>query len=275
MLPGDWFNFWITAINRMLATESPWASQVGLTMVGSAGVIVLAIVGYDLVLDPDDGRWAAKLVKAFAFVVTVYACTFYFERPMPALGMSLADVVSRSSEIMTAHFTEEGAQAIIDRSSGLWNNLQIPGSLLGIGAWINYAAIWILLLLLQAVAFLSLAVPLVIAATLRLLGPLFFWSLLVPGCSWMWNGWLRSFVAWSFFPVVASAVLRVAGSVVVPALDQLPGALSLGEQAQYVGALFILLCAVIYILVKLPSVVSGLFAGSVSAGSLASWRPWQ
>jgi type IV secretory pathway VirB6-like protein len=71
---------------------------------------------------------------------------------------------------------------------------------------------WTVLLLVALAKALSLAViafGLIASAVCGLLGPIFVPFFVVPKLEWLFWGWLKSFIQYSFIPVVAIAFLMI------------------------------------------------------------------
>ena len=86
---------------------------------------------------------------------------------------------------------------------------------------------------------------------------------------WLFWGWLKAFIQYAFYPVVANAYLFVFGNLLIHFVDAHP--------APYDGAtilvlffpLVLLLVAFTYGILKIPSLVNSLFTGR--SGESAMW----
>jgi len=94
-----------------------------------------------------------------------------------------------------------------------------------------------------------------------LLGPIFVPFFIVPKLDWLFWGWLRSFIQYSFVPVVAIAFLMIFEQFVYRYVTTLPPTITSAEygiyglQAVAVIATFCLGIALV------PSLTSSLFSG--------------
>jgi hypothetical protein len=79
---------------------------------------------------------------------------------------------------------------------------------------------------------------------------------------WLFWGWLKAFLQYSFYPVVANAYLYVFGSMLVHLVDSHPPPYDGPTIALLFAPLLFLLIAFLYGVVKIPSLVSSLFSGS-------------
>jgi hypothetical protein len=108
------------------------------------------------------------------------------------------------------------------------------------------------------------------AATAGLVGPFFIPFFLVPGMEWMAWGWLKAFIQYAFYGVVANAYTFVMMQALLKFCPDCGPQLQAGEIATYFVPLLVLLIAYIYGMLKLPSLVSSLFSGR--SGESAFWR---
>ena len=91
---------------------------------------------------------------------------------------------------------------------------ELSGHFMQPDAWAILANLiyWIVLLLIafaKAVSLAVIAFGLIASAVCALLGPIFVPFFIVPKLDWLFWGWLRSFIQYSFMPVVAIAFLMV------------------------------------------------------------------
>jgi len=70
----------------------------------------------------------------------------------------------------------------------------------------------VLIVLAQAAIYAVIAFGYIAQAVAVLLGPVFIPFFIVPQMEWMFWGWLKSFLQYSFYPVVANAYLYVFGN---------------------------------------------------------------
>ena len=91
---------------------------------------------------------------------------------------------------------------------------------------------WTVLLLIALAKALSLAViafGLIASAVCGLLGPIFVPFFIVPKLDWLFWGWLKSFIQYSFIPVVAIAFLMIFEQFVFRYVTTLPPTITSGR----------------------------------------------
>jgi type IV secretory pathway VirB6-like protein len=99
------------------------------------------------------------------------------------------------------------------------------------------------------------------SAVCALMGPLFIPFFIVPSLDWLFWNWLKSFVQYSFMPVVANAFVLIFERFLSGYLQTLPPSLRLEEQLLFgVHAVMILLTFTVGVLL-VPSLTSSIFSG--------------
>jgi type IV secretory pathway VirB6-like protein len=140
-----------------------------------------------------------------------------------------------------------------------------------------YAVVIILLAAAQAVAIVVIAYGFIATAVCVLLGPVFIPFFIVPKLEWLFWGWLRCFVQYAFYQVIAAAVVFIIGNLILGILGLQPvGAISTVQLIEEFPVLFITFLASIYALLKVPALTSHIFSGTAggsSAGLLGSLVP--
>jgi hypothetical protein len=129
-------------------------------------------------------------------------------------------------------------------------------------AILHFILIVATIILLEAAVFFVIAFGYIAAAIAVLLGPVFIPFFIVPKMEWLFWGWFKAFLQYSFYPVVANAYLYVFGSMLVHLVDSQPPPYDGPAIAPLFAPLLFLLIAFVYGAVKIPSLVSSLFSGS-------------
>jgi type IV secretory pathway VirB6-like protein len=118
---------------------------------------------------------------------------------------------------------------------------------------------------MQAVAFAVIAYGLVASAVCILVGPIFIPWFIVPKLDWLFWGWLKAFIGFSFYQVVASAFIFIFAKVLLGMLAVI-GPIRLSNVFTIMPALLITLFVCIFGLLKIPELT-----GSILGGRSGSW----
>ena len=141
-----------------------------------------------------------------------------------------------------------------------------PTSFIQPDAWSILANLiyWIVLLLIafaKAVSMAVIAFGLIASAVCALLGPLFVPFFIVPKLDWLFWGWFKAFIQYSFIPVVAIAFLMVFERFVFRYVTTLPPTITQAEYGIYglqAVAVIITFCTGV---VLVPSLTTSIFSG--------------
>ena len=113
---------------------------------------------------------------------------------------------------------------------------------------------------MEAVAFAVIAYGYVASAVCVLIGPLFIPWFIVPKMDWLFWGWLKAFIGFRFYQVIASAFIFVF-SKVLTSMFQVIGNITISNALAVLPALLITLFVCIYGLVKIPELTSAILSG--------------
>src|ERR1700674_3272909 len=127
---------------------------------------------------------------------------------------------------------------------------------------IVYFVVQFLLSLLAAIFSAIVAYGSIAATIIGLLGPIFIPFLVFDKLDWLFWGWLKAYLGFSFYKVVAAATLNVLSHVLTNYYVQLGQSVSDPSTIVQTLPLLVLLVVVnIYILFKIPTMTHSLFTG--------------
>ena len=195
------------------------------------------------------------LVIAFGYTMITY-----YEAPIPGLGVSFSNLITDQTAYLASILSARSLQNAQESLNTLWNALEQPD------AWSILANLlyWLMLIVIGLAQFALMFVVsfgLIASAICALLGPLFVPFFIVPTMEWMFWGWLKSFIQYSFIPVVANAFIFVFERFLSGYLQTLPPGLRLEDQLLYgMHAVMILVTFTVGVLL-VPSLTASIFSG--------------
>lgn len=251
-------------ISQLLLQSGGQFASIGQAMFTGLATIMIVWFGVKSALTAGEvvgGFHFGKFAEFLLLIAFGYAMINYYNTPIPGFGASFPQLVTNQSRYLT---TLIGDTALQKAQTAITNYSQtIPSpSLANISASYEYVVVEIILAVWK---FVSIAVNLlgpVATAVAVLLGPLFIPFFIVPSLEFLFWGWLKFFLAYSFYSVVAAAVTFVMCNVVVYAL-QFPPFFPLPlDYTSMIGELAILLLGGAYVLLKVPTLTNHLFSGT-------------
>jgi hypothetical protein len=173
--------------------------------------------------------------KLLLTIAVVYSALTYYDQPVPGLGVSATDLVpARRLADRRDHLRGLRADSARLLTSGGGSSWRIPFSLL---PNLTYWALLLIIGLAQAVVLFVTAFGLIASGVCLVMGPLFIPFALVPSFEWLFWGWLKAFVQYSFMQVVAQLFIALFSSYVLAYLTQVPPGLTV-EGTLLWGTLF-------------------------------------
>jgi TrbL/VirB6 plasmid conjugal transfer protein len=250
------------AITSLLAVQEPQFLSIGHQMFLSFATMLLVWQGIRMMLawhhSGDQMYRFAKLVLIIAFGD---AMIVYYATPIPGLGRSFSTLITDQAAYLAGLIGARSIQDAQQSLNTLWNALQQPD------AWSMLANLlyWTLLLVIALAQFALMFVvcfSMIASAICALVGPLFVPFFIVPTLEWLFWGWLKAFIQYSFTLVIANAFIFVFERFLSRYLQTLPPGLRLEEQLLYgVHAVMILVTFTVGVLL-VPSLTSSIFSGT-------------
>src|SRR5216684_5374802 len=249
------------AITTLLTTHEPEFLRFGYGLFMAFATIVLAWQGIRLMFSSDSlNDKMFDFAKVLLFVSFGYGLITFYESPLPGIGVSFSNLITDQ----TAHFQSVLEARAFDNIYQHFDDLS--DHFLQPDAWSILANLiyWTVLLLVALAKALSLAViafGLIASAVCGLLGPIFVPFFVVPKLDWLFWGWLKAFVQYSFIPVVAIAFLMIFERFVYRYVTTLPPTITSAEYGIYgLQAAAVIITFVVGMLL-VPSLTSSIFSG--------------
>jgi len=210
----------------------------------------------------------ASLVMMIAFG---YAMTQYYDTPIPGFGRSFYHLIIDQTEYLSNLIAGTQLQNAADAISKYQGQIQSPG-LSDISGSIAYIVDLVILALWQAVAIIITAYGFVAQAICILVGPIFIPFFIVPKLEWLFWGWLKCFMQYAFYQVIAAATMFIMGNLVIYVLTQ-PPFLPVPDPATLLTLLIVVFLGGVYALLKVPALTSHIFSGmsGLSSGSIVGY----
>ena len=250
------------AITNLLTTYEPEFLSFGYRLFLSFAVILIAWQGIRMMFSGEGlGDQLFDFAKLLLFISFGYALIAFYESPLPGIGVSFSNLITDQA----AHF-----QSVLEARA--FDNIyqhfdELADHFLQPDAWSILANLmyWTVLLLIALAKALSLAViafGLIASAVCGLLGPIFVPFFIVPKLDWLFWGWLKAFIQYSFVPVVAIAFLMIFERFVFRYVTTLPPTITSAEYGVYGIQAVIVMATFCIGIVLVPSLTKSIFTGT-------------
>lgn len=263
MMPQNVFAFLGQAISELLATKSPILEAAGLNLFRGLAVILLVWYGVKSALSSAQGHAGFSFAK-FADLLLVVAFGLgmltYYSTPIPGVGYSFSDLITQEGLQISGQIESNQTQQVSDAIVAAESQLGSPPGIFSLHETLTFFVIHLTLVVMQGIAFAVIAYGYVAAAVCILLGPIFIPFFIVPKMDWLFWGWFKAFIGFSFYQVVASAFMFVFSKVLLGLLGII-GPLTLSNAFTILPALVVTLLVCIYGLAKIPELTAFILGG--------------
>ena len=264
---------WITqACDTLTNTASPSIDALGLRICIALATIMLVWFGVQEALASANGGPGfsmGKFLNFFLLITFAYTMVKFYDSSIPGVGYSLRGFINGGAQYLVSVIGTDSVTSI-------QNTLNQAQSTSGPGitkALMNpyYAIVYVIIQVL--IAILSAAVSAIIAygaiasAVIGLLGPVFIPFLVFNKLEFLFWGWLRAFMGFCFYKVLAAAVFSILAHVLAEYYTELVAFSDPGNMVQELPLLILLVFVSIYILFKIPAMTQSLFSGHTGGGS--------
>jgi hypothetical protein len=260
----NYLSFLTQAINDLLTTKSAAIESTGLDIFRGLAVILIAWFGVKSALSAGQGHGGGFHFAKFADLILMIsfglAMITYYSNPIPGIGYSFKDLITQEAIHLSAQIQADNTQQIVDSITKAEEQLGEPPGLFSLHEEFTYLIARLALMIMQAFVFAVIAYGYVATAVCVLLGPVFIPWFIVPKLDWLFWGWLKAFIGFSFYQVVASAFVFIFSKVVVGMFGVI-GTLSLSNIVTLLPALLTLAFVCIYGLHKIPELTASILSG--------------
>src|SRR5450755_2474571 len=266
------FQFIAQACQSLAATVAPSITAMGIRIVLALATIVMVWFGVQEALASAHGEAGfsmGRFLNLFMLLTFAYAMVNYYDSSIPGLGFSIKGFIDGGTINLVNLIGSDGSNTMLNEINaassktgpGLLNTMMSPYYA------IVYFVVQFLLALLAAIVSAIVAYGAIAATIIGLLGPIFIPFLVFDKLDWLFWGWLKAYLGFSFYKVVAAATLNVLSRVLTNYYLQLGQSVSDPSlMVQTLPLLILLVLVNIYILFKIPAMSHSLFCGGGGHG---------
>jgi hypothetical protein len=249
------------AITNLLTVYEPEFLGFGYGLFLSFATILIVWQGIRMMFSHDAlGDQMFEFAKLLMLISFGYAMITFYEAPIPGFGVSFSNLITDQAGYFQSVLEARAFDNIYRHFDELADHFMQPD------AWSILANLiyWTVLLLIALAKALSLAViafGLIASAVCGLLGPIFVPFFVVPKLEWLFWGWLKSFIQYSFIPVVAIAFLMIFEQFVFRYVTTLPPTITSAEYGVYALQAVAVIATFCVGMVMVPSLTNSIFSG--------------
>lgn len=275
-MPGS-MNDLFEVLTQLMTEHAGVFEAMGANMFRGFAVILIAWYGAKSALASASGGTGplfhfdnfASLLMTIAFG---FAMITYYSHPIPGFGVSFYHLITDQGLSLANQLSHAMVQESWDRFANLYFGMEMPALTIAFNVieFLRYSLVSICLLAALAAVYTVIAFGYVAMAIAVMMGPVFIPFFIVPKMEWLFWGWLKALIQYSFYPVVANAYLYVFGHVLIRFVDAHPPPYDGGLVAVLFFPLVMLLVAFTFGILKIPSLVNSLFTGRSGESAIPS-----
>ena len=259
---------WITqACTTLTNTISPSIDSMGVHICIALATIMLVWFGIQEALASAQGGpgfSVGKFLNFFMLITFAYVMVKFYDSSIPGIGYSLKGFINGGAQYLVSQIGTDSAASIL-------NQLQQAEASSGPGMMsaamnpynaIIFAIIQVLISVLAALVSVIVAYGAVASSIVGLLGPIFIPFLVFDKLEFLFWGWLRAFLGFSFYKVVAAAALSILSQLLTHYYAMMGGFVDPGTMIKQFPVLILLVVVCGFILLKVPAMTASLFSGN-------------
>jgi type IV secretory pathway VirB6-like protein len=254
------------AITQLLSSQGNTLQATGLDIFRGLAVILIVWFGVKSALSAAQGHGGGFHFARFADLILMIAFGLgmltYYSTPIPGTSYSFSDLITKEGLNLSNQIESSQTQEIANTITHAEQQLGSPPGSFNILEDLTYLLIVLILAAMEATAFCVVAYGYVAAAVCVLIGPIFIPWFIVPKMDWLFWGWLKAFIGFSFYQVVASAFIYVFAKVLA-SMFQVIGTISISNAFTVLPALLVTLAVCVYGLFKIPELTASILGGRV------------
>jgi len=261
------FQYIAQACQTLAATVAPSITTMGVHIVLALATIMMVLFGVQEALASAHGGPGfsmGRFLNLFMLLTFAYVMVNYYDSSIPGLGFSIKGFIDGGTINLVNLIGSDGSNTMLNEihQASSKTGPSILNTVMNPYYAIVYFAVQFLLAMLAAIVSAIVAYGAIAATIIGVLGPIFIPFLVVDKLDWLFWGWLKAYLGFSFYKVVAAATMNVLSHVLTNYYIQLGQSVSDPSTIVQTLPLLVLLVLVnIYILFKIPTMTHSLFSG--------------
>ena len=261
------FDFIAQGCQSLAATAAPSITAMGIHIVIALATIMLVWFGVQEALASAHGGAGfsmGRFLNLFMLLTFAYAMVNYYDSSIPGLGFSIKGFIDGGTTNLVILIGSDGSTTMLNEihAAAAKTGPSMLTSMMSPYYSLVYFVVQVLLGALAAIVSAILAYGAIASTIIGLLGPIFIPFLVFDKLDWLFWGWLKAYLGFSFYKVVAAATMNVLCHVLTNYYIQLGQSVSDPSTIVHALPLLILLVLVnVYILFKIPAMTQSLFGG--------------
>jgi hypothetical protein len=261
--------------DNLTATVSPSVDSLGLHMVLSLATIMLVWFGVQEAFASAQGGPgfnAAKFLNFFLLITFAYCFVKFYDGSIPGIGYSLKGFVSGGTSSLVDYIGHDSTQEVQNTIHAALNKIgTMSPSLTEPYTLLCTYSVQVILSILTALIGVIIAYGAIGATVIGLVGPVFVPWMVFDKTEFLFWGWLKAFIGFEFYKVVAAASMSVLSHLLITYFTS--GAMNIDAPQKLITLMpgLLIMCLVAgFILLKIPKMTASLFSGHVGGHGIGA-----
>jgi len=262
-------NFITQGCDSLSATAAPSITALGLRMCIALATIMLVWFGVQESLASAHGGAGfsmARFLSFFLLITFAYTMVKYYDSAIPGMGYSIKGFINGGAQNLVQLIGTDSTDQMMRELSLAQQNAG-PGMVASFAQpylVFVYGITQVLLALLTALIAAIIGYGAVASTIVGLLGPVFIPFLVLDKLDFLFWGWVKAYIAFSFYKVVAAACLSVLSHILIAYYTNFINATDPVTMVENFPLLLLLIIVNVFILLKIPAITASIFSGSSS-----------
>ncbi len=253
--------------DTLLAGASPSIDVIGMRILLGLATIMMVWFGVQEALASAQGGPGFNMGRFLNFVMLLsfaYAFVYYYDSTIPGVGYSLTGFIKQGTSALADTIGTDAANTMLNAI-----NKSLAQSGPGMVAMTSpylvlvYGITQFMLALLAALVAGIIAYGAIAATIIGLLGPVFIPFMVFEKTEFLFWGWLKAYLSFSFYKVVAAASMSILAQFFFGYYQHIAtGATDMVSATQNFPILLLLIVINVFILLKIPAITASIFSGS-------------
>ena len=254
--------------DSLTATMSPSVDAIGLHIVLALATIMLVWFGIQEALASAQGGPGfnmAKFLNFFMLISFAYMFVKYYDSAIPGIGYSLKGFISQGTTNLAQTIGQDGIQSMFQSIDAALAKSG-PGMAMFTAPYLLFAYIstQLMLSVLTGLVAVILAYGAIAGTIIGLLGPIFIPFLVIEKLEFLFWGWLKAYLSFAFYKVVAAATMSILGHLFITYYAKLTDFTNPMTLVKDLPFLIVLVVVNVFLILKIPAITASIFSGSSS-----------
>jgi type IV secretory pathway VirB6-like protein len=258
-------------INDMMTADAGFFMSAGRGMFDAFIVIFTAWFGIQWALR--GGVDFERFSKMLMTLACGYAMLHFYSTPLAVFGnRDFHHLITDEGKYLANALNDGTTDTLFTALDGFMAGVKQPGisSVFNVAEIAEWVIVFIVIVLMEAAVFTVIAWGYIAMAIAVLLGPICIPFFIFPAMEWVFWGWLKSLIQYSFYPVVANALLFVFGKLMTGYINDHAPPYDGAQQFALILPMLIMMVAFTFGVIKVPGLVSNLFSGRSGDSAIPS-----